>query len=444
MLRNIFVGTIIAVGLLASLRGPFYALLFYLWYAYFRPDGWLHSNWVSGIRLSLVAGAFALFMAVIRIDDLKFRLTPGLILILLALVHTFVSANDSIAPNWSWAWWVEFSKVLIIGVLMIVVVNTPDRLRTATLVIVLSLGFEAVKQGWVQLIVNPGGANSNEHFVLGDNNGVAVGMFMLAPLAGALVATSSTVWERRAHAFFLAGLVLRGLSTYSRGGFLTAVAVGLFSTARARHRFRVMLGAAVLATIVLSVMPQAFWDRMGTITAGDEERDSSSSGRLYFWQLATEMARDNPLTGVGFNAFSRAFDTYDTTGGLYGEGRAVHSTWFGLLAENGYPGLVVFVALMIVSFLNARLAARVPLHLPGGAVVSALGRGVQGSLIAFLIGGSFVNGMYMELIWHLFCLSIALRQVAAELASAQDLGAMPCAHHEPDRVSGPSYCSPAR
>lgn len=313
MLRSIFVAAIIAIGVVSSFRGPFYALLFYLWFAYFRPEGWLHTNWVSGLRLSLIAGILALVMAVVRPDDLKPRLNLGVCLLLVALVQTFASTLNSVAPDWSMVWWLEFAKLIIIGLLITAAVNTPQRLRIAVFVIVLSLGFEAVKQGWVQLLRNPGGSNANEHFVLGDNNGVALGMFMLAPLAGALVATSRGL-ERRWHQMFLGGLVLRGLSTYSRGGFLTAIAVAIFSTARARHRFRMLLAAAVLTGIFLALMPQRFWDRMETITASEQERDSSTSGRLHFWQLAITMAAEHPLTGVGFNAYSRAYDDYDTSG----------------------------------------------------------------------------------------------------------------------------------
>src|SRR5579871_590881 len=41
MLRLIFVFAIIAVGTVYLTQGPFYALLFYLWNAYFRPEYWV-------------------------------------------------------------------------------------------------------------------------------------------------------------------------------------------------------------------------------------------------------------------------------------------------------------------------------------------------------------------------------------------------------------------
>ena len=58
------------------------------------------------------------------------------------------------------------------------------------IVIGLSLGFEAAKQGWAQFILNPGASNINTHPALGDNNGVALAMFMLVPILAALGATA--------------------------------------------------------------------------------------------------------------------------------------------------------------------------------------------------------------------------------------------------------------
>jgi hypothetical protein len=51
MLRTLLVVLLITGGVYYSLQGPFYALLFYIWYAYFRPEDWLWANCVSNLRL---------------------------------------------------------------------------------------------------------------------------------------------------------------------------------------------------------------------------------------------------------------------------------------------------------------------------------------------------------------------------------------------------------
>jgi O-antigen ligase len=118
---------------------------------------------------------------------------------------------------------------------------------------------------------------------------------------------------------------------------------------------------------------------MGTITVSGDERDQSSEGRLYFWTLARRMAGDHPWTGVGFNAYSRAYDRYDEDNGAYGEARAVHSTWFGMLAENGYPGLIILLAVIVVALRSTKVAARGAALSPDQLEMAAYSKGLQAS-----------------------------------------------------------------
>ena len=58
-MRDIFVLIFIIAGVFASIGGgPFYALLFYLWNAYFRPQEWVFTGWVASLRLSYVTAVF--------------------------------------------------------------------------------------------------------------------------------------------------------------------------------------------------------------------------------------------------------------------------------------------------------------------------------------------------------------------------------------------------
>jgi hypothetical protein len=83
-LRLILVLTIVAVGTVYSLRSPFRALLFYLWFAYFRPEYW--AGWVPLIRtlrLSLVIGSFVVIATILTRKRLRFGLGPLLMFLFL-------------------------------------------------------------------------------------------------------------------------------------------------------------------------------------------------------------------------------------------------------------------------------------------------------------------------------------------------------------------------
>jgi probable O-glycosylation ligase (exosortase A-associated) len=356
MLRLIFVFIIIMVGVSASIFSPFYALLFYLWNAYFRPDDWTYGGLIASLNLSLIIGGYLLLATFLSMPRL--RVSRRVILLFLFFIDSLACTIYSEHPAWSWTAWIVFSKVLIITYIIVLLTTDRHRYRMVLTIIAISLGFEFAKQAYAQLIIAPGAQNNNPSPFLGDNNGVALGTMMLVPIIGALAQTATRRWERLGYRFLLVGVFMRGITTYSRGGFLAASVLGMFAIFRSPRRFRALIGAGVLAGLVLTVMPERFWERIGTINAPEEQRGDSAEGRLHFWNVALIMANAKPLTGVGFDGFSQSYEAYNTSGEFPGE-RASHSVWFGLLADMGYPGLILFVLLWASSIWScSRLSAK--------------------------------------------------------------------------------------
>jgi O-antigen ligase len=94
---------------------------------------------------------------------------------------------------------------------------------------------------------------------------------------------------------------------------------------------------------------------MGTIQTAavaedDTQMDVSSAGRLHFWQVAIVMANAEPIVGIGFDSYMYQYDAYDFSNGRYGRLKAVHSAWFGMVAEMGYVGLIIFILLIMNAF----------------------------------------------------------------------------------------------
>jgi len=417
MLRTIFVFIIITVGVFYAAQGPFYALLFYLWNSYFRPEQWVWGGAVSSLNLSVTIGIY--LVATALLSARAFTMTPRIGLLLAFFAQTLVSTLFAEHFAWSCAYWIDFAKVVLVSYLIVVLVNDRRRFRLTIWVIAYSLGFECAKQGWSQLFLNPGGQNNNVVVFLGDNNGVALGTMMLVPLFGALVRTAESRSEAFLHRFFLVGVFMRGITTYSRGGFLAAGVIGLLTLYRSPHKIRALIGIVMMAVLVSSVMPQRFWDRMGTITASSEQQDASARGRLHFWEVATAMANAKPFTGVGFNGFERSYTAYDRTKD-FGEDRSVHSVWFGLLSELGYPGLLLFVAILLSGIWSCRQVGAIAKRDPSRAELGHYARALSTSLVVYAAGGTFLPAQYNEMLWHFVGMTIALQAIAIEEeASAQ-------------------------
>jgi len=441
MLRTIFVVIVFAVGWGFALQSTIYALGLYLWIAYFRPEAWAWNDIFSTLNLSYAAGAYLVLRTVLSGTPIRFTVRSSLLFLYLA--WALISTSQGLNYEYSMPYWQEFAKAVVISFLITVVVQTTADLRFVLMVITFSLGFEAVKQGWLQLLLNPGAPNTNAVPFLGDNNLVAVGMGMLLPVIAALAATS-TGWLKRLFQFMSIGVFYRAVSTYSRGGLLALAAVGGMHFWRSQYELRTVAAFVILLAIIVPVLPTEYWDRMATITAPIEERDDSQMGRLYFWQVAVGMANDHPILGVGHRGYEPAYNHYDMSQGQFGTKRAVHSAWFGILAEAGYPGLLIYLALVVSSWFACRRVRRsaardeVPKELGHYAIA------LETALVAFIVGGSFVSFQYCEMLWHYFGLTMALERVAVRAAAEertrletpQAEPAAPAAEQEPEFAWG--------
>jgi O-antigen ligase len=121
--------------------------------------------------------------------------------------------------------------------------------------------------------------------------------------------------------------------------------------------------------------------------------------------------------------YGSAYDAYDDTGGEFGRARSVHSSHFQVLAETGFPGFAVWVAMfswaLWVSFRIRRNAIRSETLAPDEQrlFVSA-STGLIASMVAFLVGGAFVAMALNDLTWISFALVAALDRLFQQAAAA--------------------------
>jgi O-antigen ligase len=195
----------------------------------------------------------------------------------------------------------------------------------------------------------------------------------------------------------------------------------------------------VLGLALLPLMPKQYWDRMATITASSEGRDESAASRLHFWRVAIRMANDHPLLGVGQIGFQPAYDRYDWTEGEYGRRRAVHSSWFGVLADQGYLGLTMFAALFVAAFHACSRARAITREVKDREALFTIATTLQTALAAAAVGGSFLSFHYIDMMWHLFGFSFALQRMsrslvispAVDATAARSLPQIPAGHVSP-------------
>jgi hypothetical protein len=125
------------------------------------------------------------------------------------------------------------------------------------------------------------------------------------------------------------------------------------------------------------------------------EADESSELRLELWSAAIQMARENPLYGVGMSQFSEH------------QPLTAHSSFMLALAETGLPGLLFWTALMYLAF-KMTLAILRAERSPEARVAQIWATALLACLAGFSTSALFLSLTHHYVLWVLLGLVGAL------------------------------------
>jgi O-antigen ligase len=242
---------------------------------------------------------------------------------------------------------------------------------------------------------------------LGDPNDLA--LVLMFPMAFAVSLLLTPGIGKVARIIGITGVPLlfsAVIATQSRGGLLGIMAVfAVFGYRRIQSKtlFFALGGIAMFVLMALAGIA----DRASG-GAAEDGIDESAMGRLYAWQAAFGMALARPLNGVGLDNFYHNYYFYSPH--WDGKNHAVHSTWFGVMAETGFLGLIVFVAMMITLVRSAmrslkRIESRRDRADPA---VHASSQAVLAGIVATLVSGTFLTQGFTWPVYILAALIIAV------------------------------------
>ncbi|MDN2480879.1 O-antigen ligase family protein [Vibrio agarivorans] len=245
--------------------------------------------------------------------------------------------------------------------------------------------------------------------MLGDPNDLA--LVLLFPLAFSVSFLFNTRLGIAPRAFGLlvaASLSLAIIETQSRGGLLGMLTVyGVFMQQSIKSK--TLLAFIAVVGIAFLYVAAGISDRASG-GAAEEGIDASAMGRIYAWEAAARMALVNPLTGVGLNNFY--FNYYFYSSHWDGLNHAVHSTWFGVLAETGILGLIVFVTLIVSLARTAKQSLNLlkQQQSPSPYLVSAA-KAVFAGLMGTIVSGTFLTQGFVWPIYILAALIISISTI---------------------------------
>jgi len=238
-------------------------------------------------------------------------------------------------------------------------------------------------------------------------------------LPGVVLSVFAALGERRpllrwaasgAATILLVALLLTG----SRGGLLglaVALVAGIVVAGAGRVRFGLVAVTLVIGGSVVvyyaAFAPAEQADRVAAIS------DDGGSGRTDLWRVASEVASDRPLTGVGAGNFREAEARYAAReidiariDLVLDESKVVHNTYLSILSELGAVGLALFLFLVVAALASTIAGLRAVVR--RSEQLELLLRGFLVGLLGLFASYVFASAEYRKPLWLLLGVALAL------------------------------------
>ena len=419
-MRDVVLTLVIFGTLPFILWRPHIGVLVWTWIGFMNPHR-LTWSFAYDMPFAMIVALVTLLSLLMSREPKKIPWTRESIVLLIFLAWILLTTMQAMYPALAWPHFNQIWKIQLMVFVTMILMQSKERINQLVWVIAMSIGFYGVKGG-IFTIVHGGvyHVRGPEGSFIGGDNEMGLALIMTIPLLRYLQLTTRSMWVR---SFLAVAMVLCAAATVgsqSRGALVGLVAMGTFLWLKSRNKvFTAALGVVAIG-LVLSVMPQQWYDRMSTIQTYDQ--DQSAMGRINAWKMAFNMAKDRPLGG-GLESFQ------DYSFALYAPNpddvHASHSIYFEVLGEHGFVGLGLFLMLGLMAWRTASWVigrARRDREKRWAADLAAM---VQVSLVGYASAGAFLGLAYFDYYYTLVALVILCKTVlmsdtvsrAAELAA---------------------------
>ncbi len=338
---------------------------------------------------------------------------------LLALFTLMVITGTwAVWPDRHWEYVIYQLKLFIIIAISFQVIDKRSRLDYL-------LFFYIIGNAYVSYIAYTVGRNQfgrieNIGFVDGnDANGTATVILTAIPVLIFYLIKGKN-WQKVASFLVLPFILNAIILINSRGAFL-GIAIGLIymlsqliinKQLDSREKWKVLFGLLLGTALFLYLSDATFWERMFTIkTLGREVIVGEKVGRVYFWLKTFDLLKKYPFgAGVsGYQFLSPTFlpEEYLTEAiGASVRQRAVHSTYFQVLAEYGYVGFFIFMGIVVSNLRVLKILKKYSLQKGKNNLYCQI-LALETAFISYLIAIAFMNRLYAVIFyWQILLISL--------------------------------------
>jgi len=322
-------------------------------------------------------------------------------LVLLLSLLCLVSVPFALDPSRAWNAFVEYSKVVVMFVVMVNVVRTEKRLKVLLLLIMavsVVLSVAAINDYHAGNLLLGGKRIAGIIGGLFDNpNDLALHLVTFFPITIGLALGARQLSIRLI--YLTAALCVLGgiVVTFSRGGFLGLIFVfgTLVWRLGRKNRSLVLLATIILMMLFLVLTPGAYRERLSTTD------DGSTTARTGELKRSVFLAARHPVFGVGMDNFVLFSNTEHAT----------HNSYTQVASEVGLTAGVVYVLFLVAALKRVRLIPN-----PGDCdkrnrALPYLAVGLQASLIGYLVTSFFASVAYLWYAYYLVGYAICLQRL---------------------------------
>ena len=416
-----FLAALIALGF----RRPFMFVLAYAYVDIVSPQR-LSYYLLNSIPISMIVAVLAVAGWVIGENKRGVRVPVRQWLILLLLIYTYfttVHADFPVEAQFKWDW---ASRSLIWAFSLPLALTTRLRIEAYLLIMILSVS-AIIIVGGVKTAISGGGYGTLVMFV--DNNS---GLFESSTISTVAITIIPVIlwltkhgtifppdWRVKAFAYALIfACLLIPVGTAARTGVVCIAFLGVLMLRYTKRRVLYLALVGVAGLAVIPLLPQSFTNRTATISG--YQADESASTRLAIWAWTIDYAQENPLGG-GFEAYRQnklkiqtvSIQTDGTvqnaqTTQIEDAGRAYHSSYFEMLGEQGFPGLILFLLIHGIGIWRMEVLRRRYKDSEADPWLSPLATALQSGHLIYLVGSLFVGIAYQPFVYMLVGTQIGL------------------------------------
>jgi probable O-glycosylation ligase (exosortase A-associated) len=306
--------------------------------------------------------------------------------------------------------WIEFTKTILIALLMTAMVDSEKRARWLLLGTVGAIGFLAFRSnlgillaGGQTRIFGPGGAFE-------DNNDYALLLDVAAPIAFYVARGEQNRWLRRGCYALSVMMMITVLFTLSRGGFLGLCVIALGLAAKSKYKVPGLLAVILVGSITFALLPSQIAERVSTIRTASAT-DQSAQMRFDSWWVSLQIIADHPLLGVGPRNMLGLYSRYLQTENV----RVAHNSFLQMAVDAGLPALLMFLGVIVLSYLRLRRTRQILKTRAPDSRLITYSHGLEIALFAYFVSGNFLSRHDLELVYEVFAFATSFSVLARDL-----------------------------